>query len=77
MRLRKTRPTAIAPKSWAQRTAPAPWTPDDDRELQQMVECGLSPDYYQVGLPHRYQGEILERRLMMIEAGVVARPQPL
>jgi hypothetical protein len=42
-----------------------------------MVRCGLSSEHYQLGLPHRHFGEILDRRLELIEAGQVQRARAL
>jgi hypothetical protein len=59
-----------------QRQAPAaPFTPAEDAELVAMVACGLASDFWHVGLPARRFGEIVERRLTLIQAGAVVRPR--
>lgn len=50
-----------------------PWTPDEEAILCDMVRCGLSCDYYKENLPGRRFGEILNRRLSLIERGDVQR----
>ena len=42
-----------------------------------MVRCGLASEYYQTVLPHRPFGEILERRLQLIETGQLQRAREL
>lgn len=61
---------------WMQRraTAPAaPFTPAEDAELANMVRCGLDCTYYKLGLPDRPFGQILDRRLQLIQAGRLER----
>lgn len=66
------------PRSWRRRPiAASPFTQDEDHELKQMVRCGLDCDFYQVGLPHRSFGEILERRLQLIQAGELERARAI
>lgn len=57
---------------WTPRSG-RPFTPDEDQELCQMVRCGLASEYYQTVLPHRHFGEILDRRLHLIETGKLSR----
>lgn len=59
-------------RAWSRRRHP-PFTPEEDRELCQMVRCGLASEYYQASLPGRPFGEILERRLQLIETGQLQR----
>lgn len=61
----------------ATRRAPAPWTPEEEAKLCQMVSCGLCVDHYARELPTRRFGEILERRLELVEAGRVSHPRAL
>ena len=67
------------PASWRRRARPpaAPFTLDEDAELKQMVRIGLSCDYYRIGLPDRGFGEILERRLQLIETGQLQRAREI
>lgn len=57
--------------------APLPWTEDEDARLADMIQCGLCVDFYPVGLPSRPLGDMLERRLQLIDAGTVTKPAPL
>lgn len=60
------------------RSAPlAPFTAQEDAELAQMVRCGLSCDYYRSHLPGRTFGEILDRRLQLIQSGQLQRAAPI
>lgn len=54
--------------NWTPRSG-RPFTQDEDRELCTMVRCGLASEYWQQSLPHRHFGELLDRRLELIEAG--------
>lgn len=66
------------PASWRRRPkTAAPFTQDEDRELTQMVRCGLDCTYYQIGLPDRGFGEILERRLQLIQSGKLERARAI
>ena len=67
------------PASWRRRarTQAAPFTLEEDAELKQMVRIGLSCDYYKLGLPDRGYGEILERRLQLIETGQLQRAREI
>lgn len=59
--------------TWRRRSPAAAFTPNEDAELCQMVRCGLSVDFYSVGLPGRPLGEILDRRLQLIQSGQLRR----
>lgn len=63
------------PSSWRRRQYPKAWTPEEDKALADMIRCGLSVDYY--ALPGRSFGEILDRRLELVEAGAVAHPKAI
>lgn len=63
-------------RAWSRRRA-APFTPAEDAELCQMVRCGLAVEFYKDQLPGRPFGEILSRRLDLIESGRVTMPAPL
>ena len=65
------------PPSWRKRPPPAPWTAEEDAELANMITCGLCAYFYQVGLPHRPFGEILQRRLDLVHSGQVQRARPI
>jgi|TARA_Y100000815_G_scaffold141107_1_gene127664 hypothetical protein len=67
------------PISWRRRAkAPAAaFTLEEDAELKDMVRIGLDCNYYQVGLPDRGFGEILERRLQLIENGQLQRAREI
>lgn len=54
-----------------------PFTPQEDQELCQMVRCGLSAEFYKDNLPGRAFGEIVDRRLDLIKAGVLRRARPI
>ena len=40
-----------------------PWTEAEDAKLRDMIELGLSDDFWTVGLPSRTLREMLDRRL--------------
>jgi hypothetical protein len=63
--------------AWRKRPPPPPWSPEEEAELAAMVRCGLSVDHYQTKLPGRMMGDILARRLELIEAGQVQRARML
>jgi hypothetical protein len=48
-----------------------PWAPDEERLLIDAVSCGLSSYFWRYAFPDRQFGEIADRRLELIEAGVV------
>ena len=62
--------------NWTPRSG-HPFTQDEDRELCTMVRCGLSSEFYQQALPHRHFGEILDRRLQLIETGQLQRARAI
>lgn len=68
------------PKSWKQRNL-APWTPTEDAALTSIATMGLcttfSSEAYRNALPDRRYGEVLERRLELVEAGSLTLPAPL
>lgn len=61
---------------WSRPTG-RPFTPAEDQELCAMVRCGLASEYYQDVIPNRPFGEILTRRLELIEAGQLARAREI
>lgn len=65
------------PASWRQRQPARAFTVDEDRELCAMVRCGLAVEHYALGLPERSFGELLERRLQLIEAGELQRARAI
>ena len=67
------------PASWRRRarTPLRPFTIEEDAELKQMVRIGLCCDYYKLGLPSRSYGEILERRLQLVETGELQRAREI
>lgn len=69
--MRRRKPSWMQPHA-AQMPA-APFNADEDAELTNMVTCGLACEYYRIGLPHRPFGQILERRLQLIQAGALQR----
>jgi hypothetical protein len=51
--------------------APAPWSAEEDARLADMVRCGLASEFWKDSLPGRRFGEILERRLTLVEGGAL------
>jgi len=56
------------------RPLPAPWSPDEDAKLADMVNLGVTTEAWPVQFPARRFGEVLERRLELIEAGRCQHP---
>jgi hypothetical protein len=46
-----------------------PFTPEEDQEIKNMARCGLAVDFYPAAVPGRTLPELLERRLVLREAG--------
>ncbi|WP_225205073.1 hypothetical protein [Novosphingobium huizhouense] len=62
--------------AWSRPLA-VPFTPQEDEALCQMVRVGLSCDYWQAQLPGRTFGELLERRMDLIDRGVLRSARPI
>lgn len=67
-------PAARPNPTWQQRPQGEAWSPEEDNELCAMIGCGLSVDYYPDALPGRAFGDILDRRMTLIDAGRAHRP---
>lgn len=65
------------PKAWQCRPKAEPFTAEEDAELCNMVRCGLDCVFWQAGLPHRPLGQMLHRRLQLIQAGELTRARPI
>jgi hypothetical protein len=63
-------------RTWPTATPP-PFSAEEDAEIVRMTECGLSSEHWPVALPGRTVGQILARRLELIDAGACPRPKPL
>jgi len=63
------------PSSWRRRPGPRPWTDEEDAEIINATGCGLSVDYLHI--EGRTFGELMERRLELIEAGRVQRARAI
>lgn len=63
-------------RSKPRRAPSAPFSPDEDAKLKDMMSCGLAVDFYRLGCPDRSLGELLDRRLVLRETGQ-ARLAPL
>lgn len=48
-----------------------PFTEEEDAALIDMARCGLSIEFYHLGLPNRPLGAILDRRFVLKSAGTL------
>lgn len=67
------------PKAWRERAREealrGPWTADEDAALIAATSCGLSVDHLKI--EGRSFGEVMARRLELIEAGTVKRARAI
>lgn len=66
----------MSARSW-KRPVPQPWSPEEEKQLQDACRAGLSCDYWKTVFPDRTFGDVAEKRLTMREQGLIIYPRPI
>lgn len=63
--------------AWRKRPESRPWTDAEDAIVIDIAKCGVASWAWGTPIEGRTDGEIIERRFELREAGLVGHPKPI